>query len=159
MFRVDFSGLWVSGFGYRVSGFGFRASGFGYRVSGSGFLVAGHNLREQLLHRNVQRSRGGLVFKAHRLCVSLNSRLESNKEEEEPSGGAARAGTAPRRAHRAPRRARPARPAKRLKSGLKFSLFLGWQRRIRLSTRTNRKCYLNTAIGAGFMQRCCELRE
>jgi len=24
----------------------------------------------------------GLVFKAHRLCVSLNSRLESNKEEE-----------------------------------------------------------------------------
>ena len=27
--------------------------------------------------------RGGLVFKAHGLCVSLNSRLESNKEEEE----------------------------------------------------------------------------
>jgi len=33
---------------------------------------------EQLLHRNVLRFRGGLVFKAHRLCVSLNSRLESN---------------------------------------------------------------------------------
>jgi len=30
----------------------------------------------------VQQFRGGLVFKAHRLCVSLNSRLESNKEEE-----------------------------------------------------------------------------
>ena len=29
------------------------------------------------------RFRGGLVFKAHRLCVSLNSRLESDKEEEE----------------------------------------------------------------------------
>jgi len=29
--------------------------------------------------------RGGLVFKEHRLCVSLNSRLESNKEEEEDS--------------------------------------------------------------------------
>ena len=29
-----------------------------------------------------QRFRGGLVVKAHRLCVSLNSRLESNKEEE-----------------------------------------------------------------------------
>ena len=29
--------------------------------------------------------RGGLVFEAHRLCVSLNSRLESNKEEEEGS--------------------------------------------------------------------------
>ena len=27
--------------------------------------------------------RGGLVVKALRLCVSLNSRLESNKEEEE----------------------------------------------------------------------------
>ena len=38
---------------------------------------------EQLLHRTVQRIRGGLVFKAHRLCVSLHSRLESHKEEEE----------------------------------------------------------------------------
>ena len=49
----------------------------------------------QLLHRNVQRFRGGLVFKAHRLCVSLNSRLASNKEEEDtlqlalPFGGEA----------------------------------------------------------------------
>jgi len=33
---------------------------------------------------NVKRFRGGLVFKAHRLCVSLNSRLESNKEEKKP---------------------------------------------------------------------------
>ena len=33
--------------------------------------------------RNVLRFRVGLVFKAHRLCVSLNSRPESNKEEEE----------------------------------------------------------------------------
>jgi len=31
---------------------------------------------------NVQRFRGGLVFKARRLCVSLNSRRGSNKEEE-----------------------------------------------------------------------------
>ena len=30
--------------------------------------------------------RGGLVCKADRLCVSLNSRLESNKEEEEEEG-------------------------------------------------------------------------
>jgi len=37
----------------------------------------------QEVHRNDQRFRVGLVFKAHRLCVSLNSRLESNKEEEE----------------------------------------------------------------------------
>ena len=37
----------------------------------------------QLLHRDCLRFRGGLVFKAHRLCVSLNSRLERMKEEEE----------------------------------------------------------------------------
>jgi len=40
----------------------------------------------QLLHRNVQRFRGVLVFKAHRLYVSLNSRLGSNTEEEETEG-------------------------------------------------------------------------
>ena len=32
-------------------------------------------------HRNVQRFRSGLVVKAHRVCVSLNSRLESDKEK------------------------------------------------------------------------------
>ena len=37
------------------------------------------------------RFRGGLVFKAHRLCVSLNSRLDSNKEEEEEGGAIAEA--------------------------------------------------------------------
>ena len=31
----------------------------------------------------MQRFRGGLVFKAHRLYVSLNARLESHKEEGE----------------------------------------------------------------------------
>ena len=31
----------------------------------------------------MQRFRGGLVFKAHRLCASLNSRLGSNAEKEE----------------------------------------------------------------------------
>jgi len=45
---------------------------------------------------NMQRFRGGLVFKAHRLCVSLNSRLESNKEEEERAGGWRRRSAAPR---------------------------------------------------------------
>jgi len=30
------------------------------------------------------RFRGGLVFKAHRLFVSLNPRLESNREEGDP---------------------------------------------------------------------------
>ena len=34
----------------------------------------------------MQRFRGGLVFKAHRLRVSLNSRLESNKEREREEG-------------------------------------------------------------------------
>ena len=37
--------------------------------------------------KDVQRFRGGLVFQAHRLCVSLNSRLEGNKEEEKGAPG------------------------------------------------------------------------
>ena len=37
---------------------------------------------EQLLHTNVLRFPGGLVFKARRLCVSLNARFESKKEAE-----------------------------------------------------------------------------
>ena len=39
--------------------------------------------------RNVQQFRGGLVFKAHRLSVSLNSRLQNNKGEEECAWGSA----------------------------------------------------------------------
>ena len=39
----------------------------------------------------MQRFRGGLVFKAHRLCVSLNSRLDSNEEEEKKGPGERRA--------------------------------------------------------------------
>ena len=35
----------------------------------------------------MQRFRGGLALKAHRLCISLNSRLESNEEEEEEEEG------------------------------------------------------------------------
>jgi len=38
--------------------------------------------RFQLIHRNVQRFRGGLAFKAHGLCLSLNTRLDRTKEEE-----------------------------------------------------------------------------
>ena len=45
-----------------------------------------------LLDRNVQRFRGGLVSQAHRLCVSLNSRLESNKEEKKKTERALRTG-------------------------------------------------------------------
>jgi len=47
-------------------------------------LRSHHCAGAKILHRNVQRFRGGLVFKALRLCVSLNSRLESNKEREVP---------------------------------------------------------------------------
>ena len=35
----------------------------------------------------MQRFRGGLVFEAHRLFGSLNSRLDSNKEDEEDGSG------------------------------------------------------------------------
>ena len=64
-------------------------------VQGLGFRVWGWKPvypREHRLHVRVHqllldgdaprlRFRGGLVFKAHRLCVSLNSRLESDTEE------------------------------------------------------------------------------
>ena len=41
--------------------------------------------QDDVLDSGVQRFRGGLVVKAHRLCVSLNYRLESNKEEQNPA--------------------------------------------------------------------------
>ena len=41
------------------------------------------SISERLLHINVQRLRGRLVSKARRLCSSLNSRLESKKDEED----------------------------------------------------------------------------
>jgi len=47
-----------------------------------GFRDFTFSIEEQLLRRNVNRFREGLVLKAHRLCVPLNSRLDSNKEEE-----------------------------------------------------------------------------
>ena len=49
-------------------------------------------MEEQPFHRNLLRFRGGLVFKAHGLCVSLNSRLESNEEEEDIAEGLIGAG-------------------------------------------------------------------
>ena len=57
---------------------------FYMRLRVSGVVIQGYvfGFRE-LLHINVQRFRSGLVSKAHRLCVSLNSRLESNREKEE----------------------------------------------------------------------------
>ena len=41
----------------------------GSKTGGNGWI--------ELLYRNVQQFRGGLVFKAHRPDVSLNSRLEN----------------------------------------------------------------------------------
>jgi len=35
----------------------------------------------QPLHRNVQRFRGGLVFKAHRLCATLGVRIMKKKKK------------------------------------------------------------------------------
>jgi len=98
-FRVSGFGLGVSGFGFRVSGVGLRVSGFGFRVSGFGFRVSGFGLRvsgfgcRHLYFCDKARgvSPSGVfaslhftgmfkflpgvsvcVFKAHRLCVSLN---------------------------------------------------------------------------------------
>jgi len=71
----------------RVYGLWFLVHGLGRGLlKGSGIEVTCVRIREQLLHKNVQRFRGGLVVKAHRLCVSLNSRLDSNNEEREEQG-------------------------------------------------------------------------
>jgi len=55
---------------------GLKVEGLGLCCVGCGVEGAGY-----------KRFRGGLVFKAHILCVCLNSRLESNKEEEDTSAG------------------------------------------------------------------------
>ena len=52
------------------------------QLSNPGGLSAG-STHFCIPHRNVQRFRGGLVFKAHRLGVSLSSKLEGNRKEEE----------------------------------------------------------------------------
>ena len=61
--------------GSRVQGFGVADSspGLGFWGDGSGPGFSGHG--------NVHRFLGGLVYMAHRLCASLISKLESNKEE------------------------------------------------------------------------------
>jgi hypothetical protein len=63
-------------------------SGLGFEVKVLKTLqVVPSTLASGLGIKNVQRLRGGLVFKAHRLCVSLNSRLESNEEEKKVPRG------------------------------------------------------------------------
>ena len=63
-------------------GLGVEGSGTGVREERRKKNVREQMREEQLLHRIVQRFRGGLVIKARRLCVSLNSKIERNKEEE-----------------------------------------------------------------------------
>jgi len=54
-------------------------------LENSSFTCPAFTRSSYLAHQSSSgfRIQGGLVFKVHRLCVSLNSRLESNKEEEE----------------------------------------------------------------------------
>ena len=61
-----------------------KIAGWGRRVPRPN-KRAGRDTRREwgISHRKVQRFRGGLVFKAHRLCISLNCRRESNKAEED----------------------------------------------------------------------------
>ena len=80
--------------------------------------------REQLLYR-VQRFRGGLVFKAHRLCESLNSGLKRNEEEDTGSDSASMLSTMsltfPRYACCEIMLASPIRPPARRCSGFRVS--------------------------------------
>ena len=64
----------------------FGASGLGFGSGVYSLCLSRVGKSENTYFRHVQRFRGGLVFKAHRRCVSLNSRLESNNEEEEKVG-------------------------------------------------------------------------
>ena len=50
--------------------------------AGTGSRLGSH-LMKLMLHINVQQFRGGLEFKAQRLCLSPNSSLASNMEEGE----------------------------------------------------------------------------
>ena len=74
---------WCSGFG--VQGAGFRVQGSGFGVWSSGFGVWGPGFRIQGLGCRVCRHLGFVVH------GSLNSRLESNKEEEKVQGSGIRA--------------------------------------------------------------------
>ena len=94
----------MEGPGLRVQGSGFRVHspatcrftyGIGLIFQGSGYLLrlgfgTGCGVGVGVA---VQRFRGGLVFKAHGLCVLLNSGLEGNKEEEEENGFGFEVGT------------------------------------------------------------------
>ena len=65
-------------FGAMNAGFGDRVQVLGPRVEGLGAWFGGSGLKG---YRNEQRFPGGLVFKAHRLRVSLKFRLGSNEDE------------------------------------------------------------------------------
>ena len=60
----------------------------GFRVSGLWFLLRGWGLEFRV--EGLGPGAPGLVFKAHRLFVSLNSRLESNIEEKKKVGAPGR---------------------------------------------------------------------
>ena len=68
-----------------VSGFRFRVPGFGSRVSDVPAAVRAvqFSIQEQLPSRHVERFRGGLVFKAHRLLYhsTLGSRVIKKRKK------------------------------------------------------------------------------
>ena len=116
-FQVSGFGFRSSGFGFRVSGFGLRALDLETKVSCSEFRASGPGAgaskgakpplpgadsHVRLLlptpsalnptpytYLRLVDFMYHSVFKAHRLCVSLNSRLESYKEEKKERGGRA----------------------------------------------------------------------
>ena len=76
----------VASQGVGVGGSGFRCRVYDRRTRGVSQGAGESRTRpdvDQVQEDRPKRFRGGLVFKAHRFCVSLNSRLESNIEEEE----------------------------------------------------------------------------
>ena len=68
-----------------IKGRELRVWGWGLRVKGSGCRGPGLS-RPGSRRARAPVFRGGLVFETPRLCVSLNSRLENNKEEKKRPG-------------------------------------------------------------------------
>jgi len=69
--------------------------GFGFRVPGSGYLISGFGLN-QLFYRNMQRFRGGPVFKAHRLLYHSTLGFRVIKKKVSGFGFRAREGPGPK---------------------------------------------------------------
>ena len=67
----------------RFHGLRLRVLRHGFRLRDLRVPDLASSLSPRILHRNLQRFRSGIAFRAHRLSISLNSRLANNIGKEE----------------------------------------------------------------------------